>query len=169
MRATHARFPDYQYRFFPTHDPNTWEKDEQEGAGTTEGPSGGTYGDKGQTHQMTIGGRDKSRDHTGGGYTGGRTASQRPTDNGWLEIRRQRVGEGGGQQNGPAGSQRSATGSLRQTTLDAHRQAGGRVTTGPAAPSERSRGTRSWADVMEQEGGPARERLRSPSDTSLYG
>ena len=28
LKATHARFPDYQYRFFPTQDPDTWELEE---------------------------------------------------------------------------------------------------------------------------------------------
>ena len=28
MKIVHARFPDYQYCFFPTQDPETWEKED---------------------------------------------------------------------------------------------------------------------------------------------
>jgi hypothetical protein len=89
LRELRARNADQQYRFFPTKDPETWERDEEDaqwGEGEAQGTAGagatvnsGRYGDKGAGAG--------ARRNNGGSWEG------RPRDNGWGGN--QRDGRGG--------------------------------------------------------------------------
>lgn len=170
MKEAHVRYPDYAYRFFPTHDPETWEREDYglgDGSGTES-----TGWRRGEGDGTNTGGTGTAHRHAGTGPQGGREPTQRSRDNGWPNTARTRMGEDNGS-NKPTGSQRTGTGmgqagTLRQTTLDGERRGRDGWTTGAAVPAERRVGRGTWGHIPELEGGPTRERMRSNSDSSLY-
>ena len=119
MRDTHARFPDYQYRFFPTQDPETWEKEE--------------YGLGARTDTPERDNGARQRDFPPSGYSGGGQyahayhrdgnsgrSSGRPRDNGWPNRRAAHGATTAGTE-----AERRPAEAFRQTTLDGEMHWGG--------------------------------------------
>jgi hypothetical protein len=146
MKVTHAKFPDYRYRYFPTKDPATWETENYE----VEEVRGAK--DSEENAPATIQGysghfEPQARERYGGQGRGIRTNWQR--DNGWSDMRSAPTRTGRGR-----GGSQSATG-MHQGTLD--------TTFGTAGVAGRERERmgeqtgRRWGDEPMEEGtGPTR-------------
>jgi hypothetical protein len=166
MKVTHARFPDYQYRFFPTHDPNTWEKEEYglEGDWEAGQEAAGAPGPRKQDATHRRGAREQDM----GAATNGHGLNTRPRDNGWPDPRRPRVNATAGPSRSAesTGAQRLNTGSLRQATLDGIFQGRNGGTQEPPEWPDNYLGGGSWGDTPEEVERSQRDRPSSYFDPS---
>jgi hypothetical protein len=137
MRATHARFPDYQYRFFPTQDAATWELEDY---GLNAGGESGGSGERSDAdrHGNRPGGARAQNAPEGRG-----PITTRARDNGWVGVRNAKERGAGGSRGEPS-TLGSAT--LHQTTLDDMVRR-----SGPGLdmdyPREEERGRDAWGDT----------------------
>jgi hypothetical protein len=183
MKATHARFPDYQYRFFPTEDPDTWEREDY-GVGLGENTEAGNSQRTGQTGGAHTNGTGPGAG-TGGNWKPGPQQTRRGTENGRTAGRTQdegwggwhrRQGNGGGTEGNGNGSgagmdgnggtsQRATAGPLRQTTLIGGQQGQyGRLQN----LTYRRDGPDTWGQAPENEEVPEMRQPGSPSISDLY-
>ena len=145
MKITHVRFPDYQYRFFPTQDPETWEKEDY---GLCSAEDGAEEWNSGRRPHAEGNHRENANPGTltNDGKRGDGRGFNRARDNGWAGRRNAPDGQAGTETSG-----HRPTGALRQTTLDGAMYGGG--TNGlPMEYAERRSGTNAWGDSPEQEG-----------------
>ena len=159
MKIAHARFPDYQYRFFPMQDPETWEKEDY-------GLSSVEYG----AEEQNSGRRPHAEgNHRGNanpgtlmndGKQGDGRGFSRARDNGWAGRRNAPDGQAGTETSG-----HRPTGALRQTMLDSAMYRGG-MNGLPMEYTERRSGTNAWGDSPEQEG--VERRAGSITTEDLY-
>ena len=160
MKIAHARFPDYQYRFFPTQDPATWEKEDYGLSNAEEAPEEQNGGRRAQTEGHYRGGANLETQAFEANRANGRGFS-RARDNGWPGRRSAPDERAGANTSGPR-----PTGALRQTTLDGAVHRGGTNWIPLEYTDERRPGRSAWGDAPEKEG--VEERAGSVTTEDLY-
>jgi hypothetical protein len=147
MKATHARFPDYQYRFFPTKDPQTWETERYN--------SWGEEGQKRHDNQVPHERQGTEARQEGAPYRARAAQGQREDE--WEDTQRTRPGPGRGRGFSHSG------GGMLQSTLDS--TIGGARGRGNSTGGREKTG-RKWGDApMTEDVGPMRSQ---GSGSSLY-